>query len=1018
MRTVSDHIIDTIASGNFTGDDGKPSSRLAVVPDWWLFTAFNVGNWPAGKFPVRYFLDSIDSLDKIEVPNLLSVDYDDNISDAAGSATFTIGNQIMDPNLTVLESGADLGNPGYLSPDHGQTLEAQARWGQTPNEWAGRLVEGAQLRLYQGYGGQAKTLEDAIDDGNVVQEGIWFVDDVQIDTSGNLVLSCRNAGVFLVDQLLYPPLLPPDFVPPSYARWIYTSADQPVVPVGGATAGTGPAVTRKLTYLTSSADAWYGPNFPLHGHPGTDSLDNVPDTYSLGPGNSRADAPWATDYWEYGVGAEEINAVTLRPWAGNYTLYISIMEHGVWCDESGEGAIPYDVDALIATGETWAVDTHADIPFSVRAGTPWEQSVTVTLPRTYRADRIRLTFRDQAKSQWGPWLYRAGIREVAAVYDPKLTGAVPPHDPWFFAAAAMPHDSGDGYWIVGEDGTVFAFGDARVENGSGGALGPAAVHDIEPTATGLGYWLLGLDGRIRAHGDAVWFGDLPTSGLDRNDCNDMARTPTGLGYWILSRSGRVYPFGDATYHGEPPIVVTPVSSDSYTSIESHPSTPGYRVLHANGEVHVFDLTDHGSVVGFGGAPAWCARIHGTRTGEGYWVHTINGLVYPFGDAGDFGEITDMPTGVSYDVWRQFTWELISSQTGNGYRMIRGNGTVIPFGDATMYGGPGTGLLRSDGNYTDYADIIVDIALWCGFHLFDGNNGPEPPPLHGEIESTGAWSTGDPLPISMFDKQNPIDPIKKISEAVGYILMIDWEGAFIWRSPNFWQAGNWLPGGEHTTEILEIDEKTNLFDYEVKRSRQPLRDPIIISTEEPTEALDTTVTTILESPPGYQTLRGMVKPTAVINGAIVDPEQQKIMAELIAIRLWFASRVGKTSCVYDPRIRIDDQVRVFERYSTETNIHYVRGRHVTHDVAGTGELTMTLDHYRLGSEGNWVIVADVDLAVALGAETADYVAISDTLLKFLQGIPRLQGMPIGQQYTTFTSTSAAVPSGGDGAGPPS
>ena len=74
--------------------------------------------------------------------------------------------------------------------------------------------------------------------------------------------------------------------------------------------------------------------------------------------------------------------------------------------------------------------------------------------------------------------------------------------------------TGHGYWIVGSDGGVFAFGDASFV----GSLPGLGVHvsnvvGIVGTSTGHGYWMVGSDGGVFAFGDASFVGSLPGLGL-------------------------------------------------------------------------------------------------------------------------------------------------------------------------------------------------------------------------------------------------------------------------------------------------------------------------------------------------------------------------------------------------------------------------------------------------------------------------------------------------------------------------
>ena len=70
--------------------------------------------------------------------------------------------------------------------------------------------------------------------------------------------------------------------------------------------------------------------------------------------------------------------------------------------------------------------------------------------------------------------------------------------------AATP--DGEGYWLVGSDGGIFSFGDAKFYGSTG------ALHLNEPivgmavTGDGEGYWLVGSDGGIFTFGDAKFYG--------------------------------------------------------------------------------------------------------------------------------------------------------------------------------------------------------------------------------------------------------------------------------------------------------------------------------------------------------------------------------------------------------------------------------------------------------------------------------------------------------------------------------
>jgi hypothetical protein len=64
---------------------------------------------------------------------------------------------------------------------------------------------------------------------------------------------------------------------------------------------------------------------------------------------------------------------------------------------------------------------------------------------------------------------------------------------------------GAGYWLVGSNGEIYAFGDAA-NLGNGIQLAAAPIVCMAATADGGGYWLVGSNGGIYAFGDAPSLG--------------------------------------------------------------------------------------------------------------------------------------------------------------------------------------------------------------------------------------------------------------------------------------------------------------------------------------------------------------------------------------------------------------------------------------------------------------------------------------------------------------------------------
>ena len=106
----------------------------------------------------------------------------------------------------------------------------------------------------------------------------------------------------------------------------------------------------------------------------------------------------------------------------------------------------------------------------------------------------------------------------------------------------------DRYWLVGRDGAVYPFGDAK-SYGSASAQHPnAPIVGMTPSLNGTGYWLVASDGGVFAFGDARFFGS--TGNLHLNaPIVGIASTARGDGYWLVAADGGVFTFGNAQFFG-------------------------------------------------------------------------------------------------------------------------------------------------------------------------------------------------------------------------------------------------------------------------------------------------------------------------------------------------------------------------------------------------------------------------------------------------------------------------------------
>lgn len=212
-----------------------------------------------------------------------------------------------------------------------------------------------------------------------------------------------------------------------------------------------------------------------------------------------------------------------------------------------------------------------------------------------------------------------------------------------------PTSNRGGYWLDASDGGIFAFGDAGFYGsipgiglapaGSGAAKElDAPIAGMVPSADGRGYFMVGSDGGVFAFGDAKFAGSCPGIGGCSGAAVAVVPDATGNGYWVITSIGGVYPFGDAGFYGAP----GPTGS-SVTSAVRTPDGDGYWILFANGIVMAFgDAVNFGEPDGAVGGADPANAIFATGDGKGYWVASANGSVYSYGDAVNDGSMAGKP----------------------------------------------------------------------------------------------------------------------------------------------------------------------------------------------------------------------------------------------------------------------------------------------------------------------------------------------------------------------------------------
>jgi len=225
-----------------------------------------------------------------------------------------------------------------------------------------------------------------------------------------------------------------------------------------------------------------------------------------------------------------------------------------------------------------------------------------------------------------------------------------------------------GIRIASSSGVIYTLGAGR-KLGNPASSGLAKVVALANTSHGDGFWALGGDGKVGAFGGLGSYGDVSGKGV----AADIVATGSGGGYWILLANGGIYPFGDAGYASSPKRAGL---GGTAIRMAARPQGDGYWVLMSDGTVHAFGAAPDLGSPADAGAPI---DLRVTPSGAGYWVLTDAGRVVPFGDAADKGDLKR-----SNIKWSKPVARLLGTPSGKGYVIINSEGSLAAFGDAPAY----------------------------------------------------------------------------------------------------------------------------------------------------------------------------------------------------------------------------------------------------------------------------------------------------------------------------------------------
>lgn len=297
-----------------------------------------------------------------------------------------------------------------------------------------------------------------------------------------------------------------------------------------------------------------------------------------------------------------------------------------------------------------------------------------------------------------------------------------------------------------------------------------------------------------------------------------------------------------------------------------------------------------------------------------------------------------------------------------------------------------------GAIDSWAEAVKELLAWSGFTwyanpLYYGDVPPDP--LLGRDAKTSVplrvWGDFERVPApkecsapDQFLNKSFMEAINTIKDWLGCIFFIDESGGAVFRLPNIYDGGNFVHDPTATTDRLflrrewpiEIHENANLVDYSLVFDDSELRSEILVIGGYP----DQVGATEANSPPlggvllqeGVAGLddraptseidlsevlagqyRLMVPPGDDTKGFTTEEECQR-MAELTALFILFTYRRGDVSAPAHPGLQLDDQIRVFNRITNETNVQYVSGISTSMDL-DEGIYTMDVSVHWLGGD---------------------------------------------------------------------
>jgi len=299
----------------------------------------------------------------------------------------------------------------------------------------------------------------------------------------------------------------------------------------------------------------------------------------------------------------------------------------------------------------------------------------------------------------------------------------------------------------------------------------------------------------------------------------------------------------------------------------------------------------------------------------------------------------------------------------GPRAVTRKRTVVDSNQVGLTPGPAG---SNPGRCQDYTDIVKLFCAWAGLYwpqggyeaMSDGSIralSPKKPDrvlgagvqgrVWGDFQATGTAPVAE-IVASAFDKKTLMDGVRYVADILGFGFWFDETGAAQWRLPNIWGRGNWINGTAsspgRTNEVVTIDERKTIIGLSATIQSANVREGVFVAN--PVGKFAAMVPGYNPNPTGLRRVGGWT------DQHFESVDEARVMADLVTVRQLFRYRQDRITIPAHPAIQIDDQVRIFERVTSEGYYHYVQGISSQND-AQNGQWTYTLQTHWLGDDPN-------------------------------------------------------------------